>query len=156
MTKPRMFSSANPPAPPVADTGEKPVMTEMEQLKALLAKFGKADIAKLVKEVSENKQTILSVTMDCIVAAGDTVITDTVTKAVTKAGRECGVLDEKDEASVTSVAQLIRHVQAYRSAVKRFETKGSDDNSETGETSADDMLDVSLLNETDPSYVSAS
>lgn len=101
-----------PPAAPVP-------MTEMEQLRALLAKFGAAEVAKLVKEVAAEKQTLLSVTMDAIIAAGDTLITDNVVKAVTVTGREAGVLKKDEEASVTSVGQLVRHVQAYRAACKR-------------------------------------
>ncbi len=119
------------------ETPAEPVLSDLDMLKALMAKFSKADIVKLTKEVVENKQTLLSVTMDCIVAAGDTLITDTVTKAVTRDGRAAGVLDEKDEASVTSVAQLIRHVQAYRAAVKRHDAKATE-TPEEGETSGDD------------------
>lgn len=143
---PRNLLTNNPPA------SEKPAMTEMEQLKALLAKFGKADIAKLVKEVTENKQTVLSVTMDCIVASGDMLITDTVTKAVTTAGRAAGVLGENDEAAVTSVAQLIRHVQAYRAAVKRHESKETDETTPEETSEENRELDVSKLNAGEPAY----
>lgn len=146
---PRNLPANNPPAP---ETDEKPAMTEMEQLKALLAKFGKADIAKLVKEVTENKQTVLSVTMDCIVSAGNTLIANTVTKAVTTAGRAAGVLGEKDEASVTSVAQLIRHVQAYRAAVKRHENKELDETTSEETSEENSELDVSKLNAGEPAY----
>jgi hypothetical protein len=104
-----------PVAAPVAE------MSDLEKLKALMAKFSKADIVKLTKEVVENKQTILSVTMDAIVAAGDNLITDNVAKDVTKRGRDAGVLAATEESAVTSVAQLIRHVQAYRAALKRVD-----------------------------------
>ena len=145
--KPKMFSS-QVSATLVAEV--PPVMSDLDMLKALMAKFSKADIVKLTKEVVENKQTLLTVTMDCIVAAGDTLITDTVAKAVTVAARAAGVLNEKEEASVTSVAQLIRHVQAYRAAVKRHDAKVS----ETEETEEDKPpMTGADIPQHEPSYV---
>ncbi len=121
--------TANSPVAPVTPIAE-PVVSDLDMLKHLMAKFSKADIVKLTKEVTENKATVLSVTMDAIVAAGDTLVSATINDEATRLGTDCGVFVNGDKASPVSTAQLIRHVQAYRSAVKRSEDAKAAETSE--------------------------
>ena len=94
---------------------------KLAELQKLLASFSAAELKDALKSVTANKQTILSVTMDCIVAAQlrGKVITADVTKEVTRLGRERGVLSESEDARETSVAQLIRHSAAHDDAMTR-------------------------------------
>lgn len=107
------------PKSPAAELPVETPVSDIDQLKMLLAKFSKADIAKLTKEVIADKHTVLSVTMDALVEAGDTIISANVNDRATAIGRECGVFNSTETASPISTAQLIRHVSAYRAAVAR-------------------------------------
>jgi hypothetical protein len=134
------------PAP--AANAELPVMSEMEMLKTLMAKFSKADIAKLTKEVISEKHTVLSVTMTAIAEAVNSgqVLSKDITERATTLGRECGVFDDDEAASPVSTAQLIRHVQAYNAAVKRLANEA---------VVATAEFDVSTLNTGEQHYVNA-
>src|SRR5271154_2614963 len=68
------------PAAEATETAPAAVLSDIDMLKMLLAKYDKATVAKLTKEVAENRHTILSVSMDAIVAseASGDLITDNV------------------------------------------------------------------------------
>ena len=106
---------------PATVTETAPVaLSDMEQLKLLLAKFDKATVAKLSKEVAEKRHTLLSVSMDAIVthyASGD-LITDNVYQTAKKLAEQHEVEGHASMAQ-TSVAQLMRHVAAFKAAEKR-------------------------------------
>ena len=148
MAKSQNITQVSKPANTPDITPVENQISELDQLKALLAKFGKADIAKLVKEVSAEKHTVLSVTMDAIVLAGDNLVSANINTKATELGRECGVFTESESASPVSTAQLIRHVQAYREAVKRSEKRIV-----TATTEFDELpFDASKLNQGEPAY----
>jgi hypothetical protein len=93
----------------------------LTQLKALMASFTATELKAAMKTLEANKPTNLSVTMDAIVAAQ--LANNTTTKAVaddaTRRGRECGLFSGNEEATQSSVAQLIRHVKAHDDAMTR-------------------------------------
>lgn len=97
---------------------EKPTL---EQLQAMLAQFNAAEVKALLKKVETEKPTMLSVTMDAIVAGAlaNDLKTDTVSKAVTAKAREHGLLEANEDATQSSVAQLIRHTRAFDDAMSR-------------------------------------
>lgn len=101
--------------------GANDMSMTLDELKAAMAQFSAADLKAAVKATTENKSTLLSVTMDCIAQAAiaGNVVSADVTKMVTARAREANVLKSDEEASATSVAQLIRHAQAYDSAMAR-------------------------------------
>jgi hypothetical protein len=93
-----------------------------KELLALAVKLnGAAEVAKAAQAAKKDAPSVLSVTMDAIVAAtlSGPVLSKDVTDDVTKRGRECGLFKDDESATPTSTAQLIRHADAFCMAMER-------------------------------------
>lgn len=93
-----------------------------ELLLQLAVKLNGAEaVAKAAKQAKTEAPTMLSVTMDAIAAAAlaGAVITKDVADKATVNARAAGLLKPDEEATHSSVAQLIRHASAYDAAMTR-------------------------------------
>jgi hypothetical protein len=97
-------------------TAKKPTVDE---LKAMLAEFDPKDVRALLKSAVASGPTILSVTMDSLVALGLRAETKALVEDVTTRARAVGLLAADATAKANNVAVLRRYCGAYEEARKR-------------------------------------
>jgi hypothetical protein len=97
-------------------TTKKPTL---DDLKALMSEFDPREVRALLKEKGANGPTMLSVTMDSLVALGLRAETKALVADVTTRARAAGLLAADATAKANNVAVLRRYCGAYEEARQR-------------------------------------
>jgi hypothetical protein len=91
----------------------------IDELKAAIAELDPADRKALLKKDRSTGPTLLSITMDCIVAHGLEAATKDIVASVTERGREAGLIAASATAKQGNVTVLKRYCAAYQEALAR-------------------------------------
>ena len=100
----------------MATTTKKPTL---DDLKTLMAEFDPKEVRALLKTKAASGPTMLSTTMDSVVALGLDAEANVLVEDVTTRARGAGLLAADASAKANNVAVLRRYCAAYEEARKR-------------------------------------